>query len=186
MTHPLSPVPSAERQRLVGLMNPTTVVAFCAQVRTGGRVPPARGNQGQWTALARVWHPPSRTCADPRLGLSRAQTVDLILRRVCALPTCANAGGQHLPLLCSEPRCPEWARSGGKHSSLLGEFVRAARPQHRLWRPDSKHDAAEWWAFPEHDAVALLEGVVLPAKLSGYTLTALELHVRIIPDAPAH
>ena len=74
--------------------------------------------------------------AHARHRLAPVQCAQLEIRRLCALPTCANGGGQHLPSRCVDPHCPEFSRMGGEHSALLdGCFGVAARQkQCKLWR----------------------------------------------------
>ena len=105
------------------------------------------------------------------------------LRRVCALPSCAHAGGQHLPSRCSSARCPATGRVGADHSVLLGDCTTGATAvtQRRLWRIERLLKPAEWWAFPGYGDAAMLNAITPPAALSGYKLTALELHVRTLP-----
>ena len=107
----------------------------------------------------------------------------LVVRRVCALPSCAHAGGQHLPSRCSSARCPATGRVGADHSVLLGDCTTGATAvtQRRLWRIERLLKPAEWWAFPGYGDAAMLNAITPPAALSGYKLTALELHVRTLP-----
>ena len=46
----------------------------------------------------------------------------LVVRRIYALPSCAHAGGQHLPSRCSSAGCPATGRVGAGHSVLMGDF----------------------------------------------------------------
>ena len=112
-----------------------------------------------------------------------AQVMTLVVRRVCALPSCAHAGGQHLPSRCSSARCPATGRVGPDHSVLLGDRTTGATAvkRERLWRIESQWKPAEWWAFPGHGDAAMLNAITPPAALSGYKLTVLELHARTLP-----
>ena len=76
------------------------------------RVRCAAANQQCRAALGRVG------ALIRRAALVCTQTVFLILRRVCALPTCSVGGKcQHRPSACTDPRCARMAVL--EHSSLL-------------------------------------------------------------------
>ena len=111
---------------------------------------------------------------------AHATRAALELGRVCALPTCPANGGQHGPLRCSDPHCPETARLGGEHSALLegcnGAAARAG--QCKLWKIGGcVNNPSEWWCFCEPGDV--LKGITLPPELDGYTLNGLKLNVRM-------
>jgi len=131
------------------------------------------------TAKRRCSLPAARTCSharrhsrsDPYIG-TRAQEYTLSLK-LCALPTCTR--GCHQPWTCSRPSCVD-----GEHSCLHESCTAAAdRRQCKLYKPSSDSSPHLWWSFPPQ--AELQHAIPLPAMLDGYSLAALNLHVRCRP-----